>query len=343
METSYYSIISHNEPRFSEKMAAFDYDWTLVCPITGETFPREINDWKFLHSNVYSKISELYNNGYMIVIFTNQSKKWKEQQIRNVIQELNIPMFVVIAKDKNMYKPNIDLFQCFMNFVNKTKINKEESFFVGDALGRICDYSDSDKVFSENIGIKCLEPLEIFYNSNDNVILTNNEEYPELFYFISKCQKNKTPLAITMVGYPGSGKSTMANKICEMFENFENIERDIYKTPTKMVEFAKRLNDEDIIKKNVIFNATNSNVSNRQPFIIFGMSNSYISICVYMNTSLLESKKRNIAREDKNKVPTIAFNVYKKHFEEPVLVEGFNNIFIINEYGYEIEEIEIKT
>lgn len=280
----------------------------------------------------------------MIVIFTNQSKQWKEIQIRNVIQELNIPLFVVIAKNKQMYKPNIDLFHQFMNFIKQPNINKEESFFVGDALGRICDYSDSDKVFAENIGIKWFEPVELFRNNNDNVVsIINDEKYATLFHFISTCQKNNTPIAITMVGYPGSGKSTIANKICESFPNFENIERDLYKTPKKMVNLAKTLNDDNIIKKNVIFNATNSNVLNRQTFIIFGMSNSYVSICIHMNTSLLESKKRNTVREDKKKVPTIAFNMYKKNFEEPQLIEGFDNIFIVNEYEIESKTYEIES
>ena len=50
----------------------------------------------------------------------------------------------------------------FTDFVKDFSIDKSESFFVGDALGRKGDWSDSDKVFAENIGIKYISPEEMF-------------------------------------------------------------------------------------------------------------------------------------------------------------------------------------
>ena len=46
----------------------------------------------------------------------------------------------------------------------ENEINKKESFFVGDAVGRNSDYSDVDLKFAENIGIKCFTPEEIFFD-----------------------------------------------------------------------------------------------------------------------------------------------------------------------------------
>ena len=99
-------------------------------------------------------------------------------------------------------------------------INKEESFFVGDALGRKSDFSDSDKVFAENIGIKWYSPEDIFINKSaifelPNILLSSN---PEI---------------IIMMGYPGSGKSTIAKNICEN-DNYIHIAGDVYKISSKM-------------------------------------------------------------------------------------------------------------
>lgn len=42
----------------------------------------------------------------MIVIFTNQSKKWKHDQIKLAMSSLDIPIFIVVATEKVDYKPN---------------------------------------------------------------------------------------------------------------------------------------------------------------------------------------------------------------------------------------------
>ena len=66
-------------PKYSDKMAAFDYDWTIVNPKGGKTFPLIVDDWEWYSSNVKNIIRDYYNNGFMIVIFTNQSKNfWRK-------------------------------------------------------------------------------------------------------------------------------------------------------------------------------------------------------------------------------------------------------------------------
>ena len=61
------------EPVIKPKMAAFDYDWTIVNPKNGKTFPKSIDDWDWLYPKVPEKIKQYYKDDYMIVIFTNQS------------------------------------------------------------------------------------------------------------------------------------------------------------------------------------------------------------------------------------------------------------------------------
>lgn len=310
MSSSIYKI---NKPKYRDKLASFDYDWTIVNPKEGKTFPVNVNDWEWYHPSVPDKIKEYYDNGHMIVIFTNQSKEWKHKQIRIVSRALKIPIFTVIASKPN-YKPKTNMFDVL--FKNNT-INKSESFFVGDALGRKIDFSDSDKVFADNIGIKCYSPEEIFFKEEKTII-------PNILnkYFI---YNESNPEIIIMVGYPGSGKSTIANYICNS-DNYVSINSDDYKTTPKMLKKAK---DYLLNKSSIIFDATNSSIKKRNEYITFAKKNNYYNIkCIHVSTPLSVSFKRNRLRKEEKQVPKIAYSVYTKHYQEPSSDEGFQLIKI---------------
>lgn len=38
--------------RFRQKIAMFDYDWTIVKPITNGTFSKDVNDWMWITPKV---------------------------------------------------------------------------------------------------------------------------------------------------------------------------------------------------------------------------------------------------------------------------------------------------
>lgn len=294
-----------NEPKFREKMASFDYDWTLVSPKEGKTFPKNVDDWVWLYPNVVNKIKELYDNNYMIVIFSNQSKEWKHEQILLVAEKLEVPVFVCISQLKEDYKPNTILFD---KLVGKKKINFDESFFVGDALGRKTDFADSDKVFAENIGIKYMAP-EVFF-------------HVEVKFELPKISENKKPELIIMVGYPASGKSTISNEIFKK-RNYEIIDGDTYKTVPKIL---KAVTENFKNKKSVVIDATNSSKEKRSKYIELANNYKYDIRCVHMTTSLEESYKRNKTRDEDKQIPKIAYSVYTKYFNEPNENEGFKLI-----------------
>ena len=193
----------------------------------------------------------------------------------------------------------------FNKLVKDKKINKDESFYVGDALGRKTDFADSDKVFAENIGIKYISP-EIFFHEKEHIVLP-------IIPIV------KTPEMIIMMGYPASGKSTIATEIFKK-RNYEIIESDIYKTIPKMLKAALPfIND----KKSIVFDATNNSKKKREEYIVFAQKNNYSIRCIHVETSLDKSYKRNKNREDHKQIPKIAYSVYNKYYNEPNENEGF--------------------
>ena len=302
------TIYNLNNAVHRDKMAAFDYDWTLVSPKDGKTFPSHIDDWEWLYHTIPEIVKKYYNDGFMIVIFTNQSKAWKHEQIQLVAKTLGIPLSIVVATEKCDYKPNPILFNIL---VKNNKISKEQSFFVGDAIGRIGDFSDSDKIFAENIGIPCYCPEQVFHVK------------PEIME-IPTIPLSDDKQIIIMMGYPGSGKSTIAKNICKN-DTFVYLEGDIYKTSTKMIKASL----QHIAKnKSIIFDATNSSSKKRQEYIKLGNNYNYNIVCIHVSTPLEVSYKRNKLRNYEKYVPKIVYSVYKKKYEEPNEKEGFK-LFVI--------------
>jgi len=302
------TIYNINNAEVQEKMASFDYDWTLVNPKDGKTFPTSIDDWQWMYPSIPEKIKQYYEDGYMIVVFSNQSKKWKCEQIEMVMKQLEIPLFVVIATEKSEYKPNPILFNTPFG---ENTINEEESFFVGDALGRKSDFSDSDKVFAENIGITWYSPEDIFIDK-------------DAVFELPIIPLSTSPEIIIMMGYPGSGKSTIADYICTN-DSYIHISGDIYKTSSKM----RKASLEYILQsKSIVFDATHSSIKKRKEFIDLSKKYNYEVKCIHITTSLDISYKRNKSRCDEKQVPKIAYSVYKKYYEEPTEEEGFTLLVI---------------
>jgi bifunctional polynucleotide phosphatase/kinase len=296
------TIIKLNKYRFRNKIAAFDYDWTLVKPKSNGTFPKNIDDWEWLRPNVPDILKNYYKNGYSIMVFTNQSKFWKIDQIKLVLDTLKIPIIVAIATDKSEYKPNPQMF----NDIVSKEWNKSKSFFVGDALGRPNDWSDTDKLFANTIGINIKTPEEIFPFEQKSVSSSN------------KIKKVNHQEIIILTGYPGSGKSTIAKNIFEP-KDYIIINGDELKTSKNMVKKAIPLLKNG---KSIVFDATNPTIEKRAEYIQLAKQNNISSRCIYVSTSMDESIARNNLREKDKIVPKIVYYKFRKVFQEPTEKEG---------------------
>lgn len=292
-----------NKFRFRSKIAAFDYDFTLVKPKSGGTFPKNEGDWEWLRSSVPITLQKLYNQGYAIVVFTNQTKKWKIAQIETALSTLNIPVLVLIAMDKAVHKPSTAMFDTYLK---NDKIKFNMSFFVGDALGRVNDWSNTDKLFGEAIGFQIKTPEEMF---PFDVIV-----HPPV-------EKVRAQEIVVMIGYPASGKTTYTRTLGK---NYVILHGDELKTSAKMIAAAKQ---PVIDGKSVVFDATNPSKAKRKEYIDFAKKFNIPVRAVHITTSMEECLIRN--NQVERMLPKIVYYVFKKKFEEPSLDEGFYEITTI--------------
>lgn len=297
-------INSTSEAPFNEsntKIACFDYDWTLVKPKSGNEFPKDQNDYCWLYTSIPRTLQDLYNDGYSIYIFTNQTKPWKLNMISESLTVLDIPIKVIVG-NKEYKKPNSLLF----NKGTNVKFNKKHSFYVGDAAGRTGDFSNSDREFAENVGITFKTPEEVF--EMDLVKVPDTRDY-----------HLSTQECVILVGYPASGKSTFAKTKFEP-HNYHIVDGDTLKTLPKMLKEAKSQLQQG---KSVVIDATNGKKENRNQIIKMARDLGVPSRCFVFTMDITEAMQWNTKRtlETGKKVPKIAFWTYRKHYVPPTVDE----------------------
>ncbi|BAT89548.1 hypothetical protein LR48_Vigan08g036400 [Vigna angularis] len=170
--------------RDSSKIAAFDFDGCLA-----KTDVKRVgaNEWTLMHSSIPDKLQSLYNDGYKLVIFTNESniERWKNKRqvavdskvgrLNNFIERVKVPVQVFIAcgvglksgadkkNDDAFRKPKPGMWHLMeQHFNSGIVIDMDQSFYVGDAAGRKSDHSDADIKFAEAIGLKFYLPEDYF-------------------------------------------------------------------------------------------------------------------------------------------------------------------------------------
>ena len=313
-----------------EKIACFDLDHTLIKPKSGKTFPIDKNDWTWIYSNVPVKLKELYDDNFNIIIFTNQlgiskNKTNKEDiifKISSIQKELNFPILAYIAFKDDIYrKPRIG---CWKDLKNnyKIKINKKESFYVGDMAGRIKndnfkkDRNDSDRKFAKNIKLNFFTP-EMFLKNEKEEREWNYNNY-KLDYINSKENKDINPIdkeILLISGYPASGKSTLANNlISDKFKNYEFFSKD--KNGTKILKLVEKSlnNNKNIIVEGLLFNYE------KEKYIDLANKFNYKIRLIEIQNDFDFSFHMNIYRSIKNKmesIPKVVYYTYRKFYQKP--------------------------
>ena len=234
-------------------------------------------------------------------------------------------------KDK-FRKPNKFMWDFLIDNL-KIDLDIENSFYVGDAAGRIKnwkpkmkrDFSCSDRKFAHNIGIKFFTPEEYFLKEEKtNKYLIDG--FNPFQYNYSKTTKISVPKEnelILMVGLPASGKSTIAKRF---FKDYVYINMDILKTKSKCLKLAK-----ESIKNNksIVIDNTNIDKKTRKEYIDIAKESNYLVRSIVMDVdkefALHLNNIRSIIKGIKP-VPKIAYNVLLKKYQIPTKDEGIDKI-----------------
>lgn len=189
----------------NERIAAFDFDGTLVDWKEPGSFSLEPNSWEWLTDKVPKKLKvrtcssctpsmalllptcqllatkltaahmqAIHKAGFKIVLISNQAliksaltgkaATNARAKFDSVLEAAGVPATVLIAtqKDSNR-KPETGMWEFFTENCNGgVKVDKSKSYYVGDAAGRKYDFSDSDKLFAENVGLPFKVPEDVF-------------------------------------------------------------------------------------------------------------------------------------------------------------------------------------
>ena len=330
-----------------EKLACFDLDFTLIKPRSGKKFPKDKDDWCWNFHSVPKILRKLYENEYTIIVFTNQKnlKSYSDfkYKIDIITERLNIPINYFISTSNDKYrKPCNNMFIDLENMY-PCVINKDQSFYCGDACGRSHDFSDSDLLFAHNINLTFKLP-EIVFEQNHNYVLPAKKTHPLLDYISNPGLEqeiiNKINVSllnrhtcIINIGFQASGKSFFSNNISNLFNTFNILNNDTFKNKSKLqAKFNSLVNTHE----NIIIDNTNPDYETRKYYVDILKSQNYNIIYVWFDLPLdvvfyLNNYRKQILNKN---IPTVAYNIYKKKFDKPNLDENIDSIIkIINVYG----------
>jgi bifunctional polynucleotide phosphatase/kinase len=327
---SEYLLGKTNKFNLTNKIASFDLDNTLIITKSGKTFPINESDWKFKYDNIIEIFKKLIDNKYTIIIISNQAGIEKKKQtveewqtkLNKIVEMLNINIMVFCSTGQNKYrKPNSTFLNDFIS--NSVILNKQKSFYCGDALGRTDDFSDTDLKFAMNCRIPIKSPEKIFLNKNVGI---PNINYPTINFkkFEFKFEPIDNELII-MVGFPGSGKSFLSKYISNIY-NYKIINQDTIGTKIKCIKETTKFMKTN---NNIIVDSTNPDIESRKIWINLANQHKYNITIIYVDTIMDISMHNNHYRNVKYNakiVPKIAYNIYKSKFVLPNKSENINRL-----------------
>lgn len=340
----------------NSKIASYDMDNTLIKTVSGNVFPKNVDDWQLNYGSIPAKLKSLHANGFKIVVFTNQrgietgktTMDELKKKIRMIQQRLEVPCQFFIATGQTEYrKPRTGMWRTLeQKFNDGVPIDLNQSFYVGDAAGRPenkimkrkKDHSCADRFFAMNVGLSFYTPEEHFLNSKDQPKnwlrpafnpLTIKENNSLLESPGAKLTSDEQEM-ILLVGFPGSGKSFFAQEYLKP-KGYEIINRDTLNSAQKCVAAIDAAMEK---KKSCVIDNTNPGPPSRKRFIDEAVKHKIPIRCFLFTTTYEHARHNNMFREltdsSHQKINDMVFNIYKKNYVEPGKKEGFAEIVRVN-------------
>jgi DNA 3'-phosphatase len=288
----------------------------------------------------WHRYRKVHAKGYRTVLFSNQKNLVErsmdiafKEKLTAIARKSSVPFQILAALKDDIYrKPETGFITYFTDTLGHG-IDREVSFYVGDAAGRPAakgrakDFSDSDLMFARNAGLRFYVPEEFFFADESSLTEWKNEIHGAqafdpsliprdlpLFMPTSSPLVLETQELIVFVGMPGSGKSTFAKKYLEP-HGYVIVNQDTLKSRKACCRMAEQLLLEG---KSVVIDNTNPDAATRKLYIDLCMSSvsdgidnadgkkSISARCFYFQTSEELARHCNVFREQtgiRKKVP----------------------------------------
>jgi DNA 3'-phosphatase len=231
--------IAKEEPR--TKIAAFDLDGTLfVWSGSSGFWPSQPKHYELWSTGVITKLRELYDEGYKLVLFSNQGGIQKAHQgkkatlVKTVMDwlahEIDRPVYAIMStkspkkSDDSFHKPGRKMWDTMIQIHNKgVDVDLSQSFYVGDSAEPDDEQGGVDRKFAETVGIKFYTPTEYFGPSDfDKRQLAKGTAAQAVSPPPQEALQAraallggylKGPILLILCGVQGSGKSTFCEKL----------------------------------------------------------------------------------------------------------------------------------
>ena len=350
------------------RIAAFDLDDALIKPKSGGSrFVRNASSHAWWDVVVPIRLKELHDQGYLIVVFTNQgsislkdnpkalqkdtlSLKNFKDQLTYLMRQLDIPVSVYAATGNDKYrKPREGMWEELkdeFDLEGDSAIDMNNSFYIGDAAGREKtdkrqkDHATSDRDLAANIGIKFQTPEEFFLGLETEPYIHPFEPKQFLESALSSpegqapfTKQNKQELVI-FCGSPGAGKSSFYWKVLKG-QGYERVNQDILKTRDKCIKTARQLLEGG---SSVVVDNTNRDKEARAHWVQLARDFSIPIRCILFTASARLCEHNDVVRahnssmnpESRMILPPIAFRSFAQSYIQPSLEEGFLDITTVH-------------
>lgn len=270
-------------------IAAFDMDWTLSY---GERHIRasDPDDIKLLPDR-FERLQELHDQGfYNVVIFTNQQFTKAAvimkalSRVETLLREIGFPcgVFVATGKDKQgqidpWRKPQPGMWHKMVELYGQPT----SAFYVGDAMGRPQDFSDSDLCFAQAVGVAVKTPEQYFGHRKPAFKPSEKD-------------------LIIFVGMQGSGKTTTYNEFFRPL-GIRMVSRDVCKKKEMVLAKLSGLMEDG---QSVVVDNTNPSLEDRQVFFDLAEKYGHKVTVVYF---LRDGRGWNKLRPEHKRVDTKAY------------------------------------
>ncbi|KAJ1928448.1 DNA kinase/phosphatase Pnk1 [Tieghemiomyces parasiticus] len=307
-------------------------------------------------------------------------------KLNQVAASLQLPFQLLGAIAPDLYrKPNGGMFHFFTYYLNDgVPARLADSFYVGDAAGRAnhwkpgvkADHSDCDRKFAANLGLPFQTPEEHFrgeapadyqypgefdpstfpapplsLTSDGPGSDTTSGTYPRCCTAETlKLRSGDSPEVIVAVGFPASGKSTLACRVIEP-AGYVYVNQDTLRTRAKCVEAVRAALAAG---RSVIVDNTNPEAATRAHYIDLARAAGCPVRCLHFTAPLAVARHNSRFRaygrleprefivrnalaaeldhleELPTTIPMVVFHTFNSRLEPPTADEGFSEVLPLN-------------